>query len=109
MAEAAVRPMPELDDTLERLPTSFDLCYTWNYETVRQELRTLYEKAKRDQWNATDQLTWSLDVDPEAENIPDIQIPVYATHIWYKLTPGEVKKVRRDALSWTLSQFMHGE
>ena len=108
MAEAALRPSPA-DDSLERLPTEFDLCYTWNYETVRQELRTLYEKAKRDQWNATDQLPWSLDVDPEAENIPDIQIPVYATHIWDKLTPGEVKKVRREALSWTLSQFMHGE
>jgi len=108
MAEAALRPSPA-DDSLERLPTEFDLCYTWNYETVRQELGNLYEKAKRDQWNATDQLPWSLDVDPEAENIPDIQIPVYATPIWDKLTPGEVKKVRREALSWTLSQFMHGE
>ena len=108
MAEAALRPSPA-DDSLERLPTEFDLCYTWNYETVRQELRNLYEKAKRDQWNATDQLPWSLDVDPEAENIPDVQIPVYATHIWDKLTPAEVKKVRREALSWTLSQFMHGE
>ncbi len=108
MAEAALRPSPA-DDSLERLPTEFDLCYTWNYETVRQELGNLYEKAKRDQWNATDQLPWSLDVDPEAENIPDIQIPVYATHIWDKLTPGEVKKVRRESLSWTLSQFMHGE
>ena len=108
MAEAALRPSPA-DDSLERLPTEFDLCYTWNYDTVRQELGNLYEKAKRDQWNATDQLPWSLDVDPEAENIPDIQIPVYATHIWDKLTPGEVKKVRREALSWTLSQFMHGE
>ena len=108
MAEAALRPSPA-DDSLERLPTEFDLCYTWNYDTVRQELGNLYEKAKRDQWNATDQLPWSLDVDPEAENIPDIQIPVYATHIWDKLTPGEVKKVRRESLSWTLSQFMHGE
>src|SRR5262245_45194849 len=108
MAEAALRT-PSADDSLERLPTEFDLCYTWNYETARQELRNLYEKAKRDQWNATDQLPWSLDVDPEAENIPDIQIPVYATHIWDRLTPAEVKKLRREALSWTLSQFMHGE
>ena len=108
MAEAALRT-PSADESLERLPTEFDLCYTWNYETTRQELRNLYEKAKRDQWNATDQLPWSLDVDPEAENIPDIQIPVYATPIWDKMTPGEVKKLRREALSWTLSQFMHGE
>ena len=109
MAEAAIRTTPELDDTLERLPTSFELCYTWNYETLRHELRNLYEKAKRDQWNATDQLPWSTSVDPEAELVPDFQIPVYGTHIWEKMTPAEVRKLRREALSWTLSQFMHGE
>src|SRR6266571_1424029 len=109
MAEAAVRPTPELDDTIERLPTSFDLCYTWNYETLRQELKNLYEKAKRDQWNATDQLPWATSVDPEAEIVPDFQIPVYNTHIWQKMTPAEIRKLRREALSWTLSQFMHGE
>src|SRR2546430_16275126 len=81
MPEVAVRPTPELDDTIERLPTSFDLCCTWNYETLRQEVKNLYEKAKRGQWNATDQLPWATNVDPEAEIGPDFQIPVYDTHI----------------------------
>src|SRR5215470_8406296 len=93
----------------EPLPTTFDLTYTWHYDATRQDLRNLYEKAKRDQWNATDQLAWGTSVDPEAEIVPDFQIPIYGTHIWEKLTPGEVKKLRREALSWTLSQFMHGE
>jgi hypothetical protein len=96
-------------DEVEELLTKFPLQYTWNYQMVRQELVNLYEKAKRDQWNATDQLAWSTDVDPESELVPDFQIPIYGTHIWEKLTPGEVKKLRREALSWTLSQFMHGE
>ncbi|HXJ36262.1 MAG TPA: ferritin-like domain-containing protein [Candidatus Eisenbacteria bacterium] len=96
-------------DEIEALLTTFDLTYTWNYEMVRKELTNLYEKAKRDQWNATDQLAWDTPVDPEAELVPDFQIPIYGTHIWEKLTPGEVKKLRREALSWTLSQFMHGE
>ncbi len=93
----------------ELLPTAFDASYTWNYGIKRQELRNLYEKAKREQWNATEQLSWSTDVDPEAEHVPDVQIPVYGTHIWDKLTPGEIKKLRRESLAWTLSQFMHGE
>jgi P-aminobenzoate N-oxygenase AurF len=96
-------------DEVEELLTKFPLQYTWNYQMVRQELVNLYEKAKRDQWNATDQLAWATDVDPESELVPDFQIPIYGTHIWEKLTPGEVKKLRREALSWTLSQFMHGE
>jgi hypothetical protein len=109
MAEAATRTTPEAEHEIEFLPTTFDVCYTWNYATVRQELRNLYEKAKREQWNATDQLHWETSVDPEAELVPDFQIPVYGTHIWEKLTPGEVRKLRREALSWILSQFMHGE
>ena len=109
MAEAAAVRLPASSVDTERLPTEFDLCYTWNYETARRELQNLYEKAKRDQWNSTDQLPWSLQVDPEAENVPDFQVPVYGTHIWDRLTPAEIRKVRREALSWTLSQFMHGE
>ena len=93
----------------ELLPTAFDTSYTWDYGVNRQDLRNLYEKAKREQWNATEQLSWSIDVDPEAEHVPDVQIPVYGTHIWDKLTPGEIKKLRRESLAWTLSQFMHGE
>jgi hypothetical protein len=108
MAEAAVRMRPAGDES-EHLPSAFDVSYTWNYGVSRSELRNLYEKAKRDQWNATDQLAWGTDVDPEAEIVPDFQIPVYGTHIWDKLTPGEVKKLRREALAWSLSQFMHGE
>src|SRR3989442_13690898 len=108
MGEAAARTTGNGHDT-EFLPTTFDGCYTWSYDTVRQELQNLYEKAKREQWNATTQLAWETSVDPEAELIPDFQIPVYGTHIWEKLTPADIRKLRREALSWTLSQFMHGE
>jgi hypothetical protein len=108
MAEAAVR-IPSTGDESEHLPSAFDVSYTWNYGVSRSELRNLYEKAKRDQWNATEQLAWATDVDPEAELVPDFQIPVYGTHIWEKLTAAEVKKLRREALAWSLSQFMHGE
>ena len=108
MADAAVR-MPSAANESEHLPSAFDVSYTWNYGVSRSELRNLYEKAKRDQWNATEQLAWATDVDPEAELVPDFQIPVYGTHIWEKLTPAEVRKLRREALAWSLSQFMHGE
>ena len=103
---AALAEIPEDHEALE---TRFDLQYTWRYDAVRQDLRNLYEKAKRDQWNASSQLAWDTSVDPEAELVPDLQIPVYGTHIWDKLTPAEIRKLRREALSWTLSQFMHGE
>ena len=82
----------ERERQIELLSTTFNTAYTWNYEMVRRELHNLYEKAKRDQWNATEQLAWRLDVDPEAEILPDMQIPIYGTHIWEKLTPAEMQE-----------------
>src|SRR5215510_936065 len=112
MYEGAVGQAPSHDERerqVELLSTTFNTAYAWNYEMVRRELHNLYEKAKRDQWNATEQLSWHLDVDAEAENLPDMQIPVYGTHIWEKLGPAELRKLRREQLRWSLSNFMHGE
>jgi hypothetical protein len=108
MAHAVANNLP-LPDANDHIATAFDTTYTWDYGQTRPDLRNLYEKAKRDQWNATEDLAWDTSVDPEAALIPDVQIPIYGTHIWEKLTPGDVKKLRRESLSWTLSQFMHGE
>jgi hypothetical protein len=42
-----------------------DTIFTWDYSLQRPALRKLYEKAKTGQWNATTDLDWSIDVDPE--------------------------------------------
>ncbi len=93
----------------EQFSTTFDTCYTWNYEPFKVSLRNLYEKAKHSQWDAQTALDWSIDVDPEAENLPDVSNPLFGTHLWKKLTPAEIRKFRREQLSWSLSQFLHGE
>jgi hypothetical protein len=108
MGHPAVAKISETPDS-EALATTFDTRYVWNYDGARDELRNLYEKAKRDQWNASDALDWTIDVDPERENLPDTQVPIYGTYLWDRLTPAEVRKLRREQLSWTLSQFLHGE
>ena len=98
-----------VEDFNEQFSTTFDACYTWNYATFKDSLRNLYEKAKHNQWDAQTALDWSIDVDPEAENLPDYQNPLYGTDLWNKLTPAEHRKFRREQLSWSLSQFLHGE
>src|SRR5215831_3540584 len=94
---------------VEPLDTRFPLTYVWRYETLREDVRALYEKAKREQWNATDQLAWSTDVDPEKENLPDASQPIYGSDIWARLTPAEVRRFRHEGFAWVLSQFLHGE
>ena len=56
--------MPPLDE-IDTILTTYDTTYAWNYGSVKEGLRDLYEKAKRDQWNGTKQLAWDTQVDPE--------------------------------------------
>jgi len=49
---------------LESLSTHHNATYNWDYDNSRTRLARLYENAKRDQWNSTDVLDWSMDVDP---------------------------------------------
>ena len=58
-ASSRVNQLDGPDRELETILTSFDTNYVWNYGSVKEGLRDLYEKAKRDQWNATTQLDWA--------------------------------------------------
>jgi hypothetical protein len=86
-----------------------DVVYDWGYDTTRRQLVRLYENAKRDQWDGALRLDWSIDVDPCAELVPDAAIGIFGTEMWSRLGPREVERLRREAITWQLCQFMHGE
>jgi hypothetical protein len=98
-----------IDQELEHILTSFDTAYAWNYGNVKEGLRDLYEKAKREQWNATEQLDWSIQVDPRSEIIPQHFNPLQDYAPFKKFNEKEVAEFRHGQLAWTLSQFLHGE
>jgi hypothetical protein len=104
-----IQALDAVEDFTERLSTTFDTCYTWNYDTFKVGLRNLYEKAKQNQWDSATALAWDTDVDPEAQNLPDQNNPLWGTDLWAKFTPAEIRKFRREQMSWSLSQFLHGE
>jgi hypothetical protein len=91
------------------IPVSYDAIYTWQYDVQRADLRALYEKSKDMMWNARTDLPWATNVDPEAANVPDQFCPIYGSHLWDKLNPAEIKKLRRLSSSYLLSNFLHGE
>ena len=37
----------------------------WEYEDGRGSLLELYEKGKKQQWNASERIDWTQDLDPE--------------------------------------------
>jgi hypothetical protein len=94
---------------VDELRVPLDVSYNWEYDATRRRLMRLYENAKRDQWNGTERLDWSIDVDPESELVPDAGIGIYGTPIWERLTDKERRKLRHEAITWQLCQFLHGE
>jgi len=94
---------------IEQIRTSVPITYVWDYAQTRAELRTLYEKSKTLNWNASD-LAWDTRVDPEEETIPDAFIPIYGSPLWKKLDPKrDVPRLRRHMASYVISNFLHGE
>ena len=96
-------------EPLEELSVAQNVTYNWEYDATRRRLMRLYENAKRDQWNATERLDWSVDVDPEAGLVPDAGIGIFGTPVWDRLTPREIERLRHEAITWQLCQFLHGE
>ena len=109
LSAADVNQLDRLDRELETLLTSFDSCYAWNYGNVKEGLRDLYEKAKRDQWNGTTQLAWDTDVDPERGILPDTTNPLLGYGPFERLNPRERRRLRHAQVALQLSQFLHGE
>jgi hypothetical protein len=89
--------------------TSFDSNYVWNYGSLKEGQRDLYEKAKREQWNGTTQLAWDTQVDPESEIIPQAINPLTGYPPFEKLDARERRRMRHAQVALQLSQFLHGE
>lgn len=85
--------------------------FNWNYDEGRDKLLALYEKGKAKQWNSTERLDWSSDVDlsnPLGFPVDYIRLFISA-RIWNKLDAKERGVVRHHLDAWRISQFLHGE
>ena len=67
------------EQPLEFFDVPQTVSYNWAYDATRTRLNRLYENAKRDQWNSSQRLDWSTDVDPESEILPDMGIGIWGT------------------------------
>jgi P-aminobenzoate N-oxygenase AurF len=84
--------------------------FRWEYEDGRAELLALYDKGKRQQWDAAERIDWSQDLDPENPMLlPDETISISESDLWRKLSPAQIRAFRRHAQAWQISQFLHGE
>jgi 1,2-phenylacetyl-CoA epoxidase catalytic subunit len=82
----------------------------WEYEDGHAKLLALYDKGKKQQWDAATRIDWSQDLDPENPMmLDDRAVPIWGSPVWERLTDKERVRVRHNLQAQTLSQFMHGE
>jgi hypothetical protein len=87
-----------------------ETCFTWEYEDERAALLQLYDKGKKQQWDAAERIDWSLDLDPENPMMLDDRvIHIWGSDLWNRMSEKERREVRHHLQASQISQFMHGE
>ena len=96
--------------TGRKFDSATEIAYNREYEDGSSELLNLYEKGKKQQWDASERLDWSLGLDPDNPmQLKDEAISIYDTDVWRKMSDKEKAWLRRELQSNSISQFMHGE
>jgi len=99
------QPQPHLSTINATVPAVF----THDLGIKNPDMRGLYEKAKRDQWNASHDINWKIELDPDRGILPDGLIDIYGTKYWERLSPAQRVELNRHFSAWRISQLMYGE
>jgi hypothetical protein len=102
----------EIREVRDRLDIRTPIAVRWNdweYGSEIAELRRLYEKGKRGQWNATDDLDWSVPLSRD-EWVGDPSASIMA-NVCKLMGHDEAtqKAAMFDEVAWYVSQLLHGE
>lgn len=86
------------------------LHWTWEYGSEVEELRNLYERGKRGQWNAETDIDWSLPF-PREERFMPVENTSLLGGVLESLGADErtCREAAWDEFSHTMSQLLHGE
>ena len=67
-----------------------DIQFNWEYDDGSDALLELYEKGKKQQWDASTRLDWSLELNPENPmELRDEALSIHDTDYWRKMTDKE--------------------
>ena len=86
-----------------------DTLFEHAYPVESPDLRSLYEKAKRDQWNVSRDIDWTQTYDIEQGVLADEMLDIYGTPFWDRLTPAERGDLNRRFANWRLGILLYGE
>ncbi len=91
-----------------RVSYQLDTLWDFDYEPTHQELESLYETAKKNQWNGSTAIDWSRPIGKEGP-VLNVHMAFQGTDFFPRLTDEERNEVEIRVSAWRLSQFLHGE
>ena len=101
--------MVSVPDGSRVIHSEHETIFLRHHDVEAPDLHRLYENAKRDQWNASIDIDWSLEAAPEQGFVADELIDIYDSPFWNKMNGKEKAEMNRLFSAWRLSQLFHGE
>jgi hypothetical protein len=87
-----------------------DLHWTWNYGSEVEELRALYERGKKGQWNAETDVDWSAPFPRDEWFLPKQGLQLLPSVLALAgADDATCRAAAFDEFAWTFSQLLHGE
>jgi len=104
--EAEIRGLRDKID----VDVPLDLHWTWEYGSEVEELRALYDRGKKGQWDAEDDLDWSIPVPRDQWLMPREGAALMPSILTLMGADEETcREAAWDELSHLFSQLLHGE
>ena len=91
------------------IPSAMDTVFEFDYTVQAEDMRGLYEKAKRDQWNASRDIKWDTPEPSDGRVLADELVDIYGSPIWDRLSDKDRVELNRRITAWRLSVLVFGE
>src|SRR4029453_10341560 len=88
---------------------SISTVFEFDYSVQAEDMRSLYEKAKRDQWNASRDIPWDTPEPSDGRTLADELVDIHGSPIWAKMSEADRVELNRRITAWRLSVLVYGE
>lgn len=88
---------------------TIDTVFEFDYSVQAEDMRSLYEKAKRDQWNAARDIAWDTPETDDGRVLADELIDIHGSRLWHSLSEKDKVELNRRITAWRLSVLVYGE
>jgi len=88
---------------------TIETVFEFDYSVQAEDMRGLYEKAKRDQWNASRDIAWDTPEPSDGRVLSDELVDIHGSRIWTSLSEKDRVDLNRRIAAWRLSVLVYGE